>query len=71
MVIESLRTAGLENNCLSDSRLNSGALQPLTIMAYCSHLSKRNCWALRRMSECPDKVISLKRNPQCLVPKQA
>ncbi|GFW52587.1 hypothetical protein TNCV_405151 [Trichonephila clavipes] len=41
--------------------------QPMRVKAYCAHLSKRDHWALR----CPDQVISLKRNQQCLVPKKA
>ncbi|GFT18212.1 hypothetical protein TNCV_183641 [Trichonephila clavipes] len=34
--------------------------------AYCTHPSIRDHWALRYMSRCPDQVVSLKRDPQCL-----
>ncbi|GFU47118.1 hypothetical protein TNCV_1584991 [Trichonephila clavipes] len=39
--------------------------------ACCVHLSIRDLWALKCMSRCPDQVVSLKVNPQCLVSKQA
>ncbi|GFW97090.1 cAMP-specific 3',5'-cyclic phosphodiesterase 7B [Trichonephila clavipes] len=37
--------------------------------AYCAHSSIRDHWALRCMSRCPDQVIHLKLDPQCLSPK--
>ncbi|GFT23391.1 transposase [Trichonephila clavipes] len=37
--------------------------------AYCAHPSIRDHWALRCMSRCPDQVVSLKRDPQCLSPQ--
>ncbi|GFW28016.1 hypothetical protein TNCV_768961 [Trichonephila clavipes] len=37
--------------------------------AYCGHPSIRDHWALRTMSRCPDQVVSLKRDPQCLSPQ--
>ncbi|GFV47866.1 uncharacterized protein TNCV_3414831 [Trichonephila clavipes] len=37
--------------------------------AYCAHPSTRDLWALRCMSRCPDQVVSLKRDPQCLSPQ--
>ncbi|GFU16810.1 alpha-catulin [Trichonephila clavipes] len=45
--------------------------QPMRAKAYCAHLSIRGHWALRRMSRCPDHVVSLKQKPQCLVLKKA
>ncbi|GFY28411.1 hypothetical protein TNCV_1970661 [Trichonephila clavipes] len=37
--------------------------------AYCAHPSIRYHWALRCMSRCPNQVVSLKRDPQCLRPQ--
>ncbi|GFY30034.1 hypothetical protein TNCV_4073471 [Trichonephila clavipes] len=37
--------------------------------AYYAHPSIRDHWMLRRMSRCPDQVVSLKRDPQCLGPQ--
>ncbi|GFT48772.1 hypothetical protein TNCV_595311 [Trichonephila clavipes] len=34
--------------------------------AYCAHPSIRDNWALRCISKCPDQVVSLKLDPQCL-----
>ncbi|GFU57146.1 hypothetical protein TNCV_1780081 [Trichonephila clavipes] len=36
---------------------------------YCAHPSTRDYWALRCMSRCPDQVVSLKRDSQCLSPQ--
>ncbi|GFW94331.1 hypothetical protein TNCV_1432661 [Trichonephila clavipes] len=36
---------------------------------YCAHPSTRDHWALRCMSRCPDQLISLKRDFQCLSPQ--
>ncbi|GFW08748.1 hypothetical protein TNCV_4299211 [Trichonephila clavipes] len=36
---------------------------------YCAQPSIRDHWALRCMSRCPDQVVSLKRDPQCLSPQ--
>ncbi|GFT00822.1 hypothetical protein TNCV_3114831 [Trichonephila clavipes] len=40
-------------------------------VAWRSHPSICNHWALRCESRCPDHVVSLKRDPQCLIPHQA
>ncbi|GFS79289.1 hypothetical protein TNCV_4409451 [Trichonephila clavipes] len=37
--------------------------------AYCAHPSIRDHWGLRCMSRCPDQVVSLKRDHQCLSPQ--
>ncbi|GFU09130.1 hypothetical protein TNCV_1319681 [Trichonephila clavipes] len=37
--------------------------------AYCAHPSIRDHWVLRCMSRCPDQLVSLKRDPQCLSPQ--
>ncbi|GFW42039.1 hypothetical protein TNCV_1904971 [Trichonephila clavipes] len=34
--------------------------------ANCTHPSIRDHWELRCMSRCPDHMVSLKRDPQCL-----
>ncbi|GFV81331.1 integrase catalytic domain-containing protein [Trichonephila clavipes] len=36
---------------------------------YYAHPSIRDHWVLRCMSRCPDQVVSLKRDPQCLSPR--
>ncbi|GFT52823.1 hypothetical protein TNCV_206481 [Trichonephila clavipes] len=36
---------------------------------YCAHPSIRGRWAMRCLSRCPDKVFSMKRDPQCLSPQ--
>ncbi|GFV70548.1 hypothetical protein TNCV_4957971 [Trichonephila clavipes] len=38
---------------------------------YCAHPDIRDHWALRCMSRFLDQVVSLKRDPQCLSPKEA
>ncbi|GFW99831.1 hypothetical protein TNCV_3420601 [Trichonephila clavipes] len=38
----------------------------MRVRAYCTHPGIRDHWALRCMSRCPDQVISLKRDTQCL-----
>ncbi|GFX80176.1 uncharacterized protein TNCV_2108201 [Trichonephila clavipes] len=48
---------------------NLVAQQPMRARAYCAHPSMREHWALRCMSGCPDQVVSLKRDPQCLSPQ--
>ncbi|GFW84111.1 cyclin-dependent kinase-like 1 [Trichonephila clavipes] len=45
------------------------AQQPMRVRAYCAHPSIRDYWALRCMSRCPDRVVSLKRDSQCLSPQ--
>ncbi|GFX72736.1 hypothetical protein TNCV_4063311 [Trichonephila clavipes] len=37
--------------------------------SYCAHPSIHDHWALRCMCRCPDRVVSLKRDPQCLNPQ--
>ncbi|GFX98788.1 putative RNA-directed DNA polymerase from transposon X-element [Trichonephila clavipes] len=37
--------------------------------AYCAHPSIRDHWAMKSRSRCPDQVVSLKRDPQCLSPQ--
>ncbi|GFT30456.1 hypothetical protein TNCV_2377441 [Trichonephila clavipes] len=39
--------------------------------AYCAHSSIRDHWALRCMSRCPEQVVSLKRDSQCLSPQES
>ncbi|GFY34629.1 hypothetical protein TNCV_1373201 [Trichonephila clavipes] len=47
-------------------------MQTMRARAYCAHPSIRDHLGLRCMSRCPDQVVSLKRDPQCLSPhKQA
>ncbi|GFY27319.1 hypothetical protein TNCV_2069391 [Trichonephila clavipes] len=54
------------------TKLNSVAQQPMRPWPSQGHFSTPDHWALMCMSRCPDQVGSLKRrNPQCLVPKQA
>ncbi|GFW55933.1 uncharacterized protein TNCV_4390741 [Trichonephila clavipes] len=45
------------------------AQQPMRANGYCAHQSIRDYWALRSLSRCPDQVVSLKRDPQCLSPQ--
>ncbi|GFV91433.1 uncharacterized protein TNCV_899501 [Trichonephila clavipes] len=45
--------------------------QPVGARAYCAHHSIRDHLALRCMSRCPDQVVSLKRDPQCLSPRES
>ncbi|GFT17110.1 hypothetical protein TNCV_4738361 [Trichonephila clavipes] len=47
------------------------AQQPMRFRAYCAHPSKRDHWALKCMSRCPDLMVSLKREPQCLSPQES
>ncbi|GFV00516.1 hypothetical protein TNCV_3644941 [Trichonephila clavipes] len=42
--------------------------QPMRAKVYCTHLL--TIGRLGALADVPDKVVSLKRNPQCLVPKQ-
>ncbi|GFU97469.1 hypothetical protein TNCV_1913241 [Trichonephila clavipes] len=58
---------------ISRSQTNSNSLvqQPMRAKAYCAHLNIRDHWALRRMSKSPDQVVSLKQNPQCLMPQES
>ncbi|GFU94866.1 hypothetical protein TNCV_820891 [Trichonephila clavipes] len=37
--------------------------------AYCAHPSTHDHWTLRCMSRCPNQIVSLKRDPQCLSPQ--
>ncbi|GFX25945.1 hypothetical protein TNCV_2303271 [Trichonephila clavipes] len=39
--------------------------------ALCAHPSIPDHWALRCMNRCPDPVVSLKRDPQCLSPQES
>ncbi|GFY32640.1 hypothetical protein TNCV_673951 [Trichonephila clavipes] len=48
---------------------NSTAQQPTSARVYCSRTSIRDHWALRCISRCPDQVVSLKRDSQCLSPQ--
>ncbi|GFW78627.1 uncharacterized protein TNCV_4260501 [Trichonephila clavipes] len=48
---------------------NSVAQQLIRARAHCAHPRKRDHWALRCMNRCPDQVVSLKRDPQCLSPQ--
>ncbi|GFU13668.1 hypothetical protein TNCV_939111 [Trichonephila clavipes] len=50
------------------SNLDAVAQQPMKARAYCAHPSIRDQKALSCMSRCPDQVVSLKRDPQCLSP---
>ncbi|GFS95023.1 hypothetical protein TNCV_4413501 [Trichonephila clavipes] len=36
---------------------------------YCAHHNTRDHWTLRRMNRCPDLVVCLKRDLQCLRPE--
>ncbi|GFT06127.1 hypothetical protein TNCV_1595431 [Trichonephila clavipes] len=36
---------------------------------YCAHHNTRDHWALRCMNRCPDLVVCLKRDLQCLRPE--
>ncbi|GFU81787.1 uncharacterized protein TNCV_3086991 [Trichonephila clavipes] len=40
--------------------------QPMRPRAYCAHHSLRDHWTLWVISKCPDQVVSLKRDVQCL-----
>ncbi|GFX38241.1 gamma-aminobutyric acid type B receptor subunit 1 [Trichonephila clavipes] len=37
--------------------------------AYCAHPSIRDHWVMRCRSRCPDQMVCLKRDPQCLSPQ--
>ncbi|GFU55768.1 uncharacterized protein TNCV_2969371 [Trichonephila clavipes] len=41
----------------------------MRVKSYCAYPNTRDHWALRYMSRCPDQVVSLKRDPQCLSPQ--
>ncbi|GFW15608.1 transposable element Tcb1 transposase [Trichonephila clavipes] len=56
---------------LSSSVYKLVVQQPMRAKVYFAHLSIRDHWALRCMSRCSDLVITLMRNLQCLVHKQA
>ncbi|GFX93407.1 hypothetical protein TNCV_152131 [Trichonephila clavipes] len=43
----------------------------MRIRAYCTYPSIREHWALRCMSRCPDQVVSLKQDRQCLSPQES
>ncbi|GFV15654.1 mariner Mos1 transposase [Trichonephila clavipes] len=49
--------------------LVAAAQQPMRTKAFSAHLSIRDHWVLRCMNRCPDQVIILKRDPQCLSPE--
>ncbi|GFV46855.1 transposable element Tcb1 transposase [Trichonephila clavipes] len=40
--------------------------QPMRASAKCAHPTTRDHWAMRCISRCPDQVVSLKPDPQCL-----
>ncbi|GFW61367.1 uncharacterized protein TNCV_4136851 [Trichonephila clavipes] len=42
----------------------------MRVRAYSAHPSIRDQWALRSMSRCPDQMVSLKRDSQCLSPRK-
>ncbi|GFV14663.1 hypothetical protein TNCV_2586361 [Trichonephila clavipes] len=48
---------------------NSVAQQSMRAMNYCAHPNTRDHWTLRRMNRCPDLVVCLKRDLQCLRPQ--
>ncbi|GFS64320.1 uncharacterized protein TNCV_3955231 [Trichonephila clavipes] len=51
---------------------NSVVQQPMRARAYCAHPSMwDDHWVLRCMSRCPEQVVSLKRDHQCLSPKSS
>ncbi|GFX33861.1 uncharacterized protein TNCV_3962701 [Trichonephila clavipes] len=41
----------------------------MRVRAYCAHPSIRDHWVLRCRSRCPDQMVSLKRDSQCLSPQ--
>ncbi|GFW84134.1 hypothetical protein TNCV_4877971 [Trichonephila clavipes] len=45
------------------------AQQPMRAGANCAHPSIRDHWAQRCMSRCPDEVVNLKQDAQCLTPQ--
>ncbi|GFX71518.1 hypothetical protein TNCV_2695061 [Trichonephila clavipes] len=52
---------------LKDS--NSKAQQSMRARNYCAHHNTRDHWTLRCMNRCPDLVVCLKRDLQCLRPE--
>ncbi|GFY22011.1 hypothetical protein TNCV_3296551 [Trichonephila clavipes] len=52
---------------LKDS--NSVAQQYMRARNYCTHHNTRDHWMLRCMNRCPDLVVCLKRDLQCLRPE--
>ncbi|GFY35887.1 glutamate receptor ionotropic, delta-1 [Trichonephila clavipes] len=59
----------LSIECNKHLNSNSRAQQPLRARAYCAHHRKRDHWALRCMSRCPDQVVNLQRDFRCLSPQ--
>ncbi|GFV50422.1 hypothetical protein TNCV_3336121 [Trichonephila clavipes] len=45
------------------------AQQSMRARNYCAHHNTRDHWTLRCMNRCPDLVVSLKRDLQCLRPE--
>ncbi|GFV54497.1 transposable element Tc3 transposase [Trichonephila clavipes] len=60
--------ANIVDECLKSEDITL-AQQLMRAKAYCAHPSIRDHWMLRCISRCPNQVISLKRDPQCLSPK--
>ncbi|GFW71728.1 uncharacterized protein TNCV_219421 [Trichonephila clavipes] len=62
----------LSGSCHSDKTVlpvNSNSVVQQPMRAYCAHPSIHDHWVLRCMSRCPDQVVSLTRDPQCLSPQ--
>ncbi|GFY12829.1 hypothetical protein TNCV_1958571 [Trichonephila clavipes] len=67
------------NTCLSKGypqsevilklKTNSEAQQSMRARNYCAHHNSRDHWTLRCMNRCPDLVVCLKRDLQCLRPE--
>ncbi|GFT95942.1 transposable element Tcb1 transposase [Trichonephila clavipes] len=60
--------ANIVDECLQSEDITL-AQQPMRARVHCVHPSTRDHWSLRYKSRCPDQVVSLKRDPQCLSPQ--